>query len=41
MDVVVTAAAALDAHRGIVVLARIGVAFLMNLAVAPENKVIP
>jgi hypothetical protein len=26
--------AALDAHRGIVVVARIGVAFLMNLAVA-------
>ena len=41
MDVVSSAVAALDAHRGIVEVARAGLGFLMKLVLALENQVIP
>ncbi len=41
MDVVSSAVAALDAHRGIAKVARAGLGFLQNLARAPENQVMP
>jgi hypothetical protein len=41
MDVVSSAVAALDAHRGIVGVASSGVRLLMSLVLAPENQVIP
>jgi hypothetical protein len=41
MDVAFIAVAALDEHLGIVGVASMGMGFLMNLAVAPENHVIP
>jgi hypothetical protein len=41
MDVVPSAVAALDAHRGIVEVAICGVGFLRNLSLASENQVTP
>ena len=39
MGVLVTAVAALDAHRGLWEVAQMGLLFLLDLAVAPENHV--
>ena len=41
MGAVSSAVAALDAHCGIVEVARAGLGFLQNLARAPENRVMP
>ena len=39
MSAVPSAMAALDGHRGLVDVARIGLGFLFNQSVAPENRV--
>jgi hypothetical protein len=39
MGVLGTAVVALDAHRGLWMVARMGLLLLRDLAVAPENKV--
>ncbi len=39
MDVISSAVAAVDAHRGIAEVARAGLGFLQNLAMGHENQV--
>ena len=41
MGAVPSAVAVMDAHRGIMEVARAGLGFLQNLARAPENQVMP